>query len=356
MTRRDASMTLGDKISALAQPLLGGSRRPSEEQERLLKLYWNRAELKKELANLDDDLYQLGDKLKQQTAATQRARDELESLETLLGNPELGFGVLAHYQLRGLWRACYLQLAQFVSELKRQQEDRERKRQLVQFHEERKARLELAAERLAEANQTLEAELQAEGALKARLAASQGLWHYFRRRALQEGATRQAAQVGAARRALEDLKQAKRTIEKEPWPEFVGLSLDGQRAINGALIGYAQLLYVQLAELGLAQRARVARLGTIQETHYGSRAECEALMAEITAAIAAVKARRDVSEELKARAELIHAAAAYRHPADSTPQDRSLPSAYAYLGGVVPVREANVLAEDYWDLHQLLLG
>jgi ABC-type sulfate transport system substrate-binding protein len=147
-----------------------------------------------------------------------------------------------------------------------------------------------------------------------------------------------------------------RTIEKEPWPEFVGLSLEGQRAINNALLGYAQLLYVQLADMGLAQRARVARLGTIQDTHYGSRAECEALMAEIAAAVATIKAKRDIGEELKGRADLIRAAVTYRHPADSIPQDRSLPSAYAFVGAAVPVREANVLAEDYWDLHQLLLG
>ena len=166
-------MTLGDRISALAQPLLG-ARRPAEEQERLLKLYWNRAELKKELSNLDDDLYQLGDRLKQQTAATQRARDDLESLETLLGNPELGFGVLAHYQLRGLWRACHLQLAQFCGELRRQQEDRERKRELVQFHEERQARLEVAVRRLEEANEALQQLEQAESALRAKLAAAIG--------------------------------------------------------------------------------------------------------------------------------------------------------------------------------------
>jgi hypothetical protein len=348
-------MKLGERISSLAQPLLG-NRRPSDEQERLLKLYWNRAELKKELASLDDDLYQLGDKLKQQAAATQRARDELESLETLLGNPELGFGVLAHYQLRGLWRTCHLQMAQFVTELRRQQEDRERKRELVQFHEERQARVVLAARRLAEANQALDAQLQAEAALKVRLAALRGFWHYFKQRKLQEDLERQAVHVAAARHALEDLMQAKRTIEKEPWPEFVGLSLEGQRAINNALLGYAQLLYVQLADMGLAQRARVARLGTIQDTHYGSRAECEALMAEIAAAVATIKAKRDIGEELKGRADLIRAAVTYRHPADSIPQDRSLPSAYAFVGAAVPVREANVLAEDYWDLHQLLLG
>ncbi|MEI8298435.1 MAG: hypothetical protein WCH32_10470 [Pseudomonadota bacterium] len=348
-------MTLSERISTLTQPLLG-NRVPSDGQERLLKLYWNRVGLKKELADLDDEVYQLGDKLKQQAAATQRVRDEFESLETLLGNPELGHAVLAHYQLRGLWRACHLQLAQFVTELRRQQEDRERKQELVQFHEERQVRVVLAARRLVEANQALEAQLQAAAALKGRLAASRGVWHYFRRRALQEEVARQAPQLAGAQQALDDLVRAKRTIEKEPWPEFVGLSLEGQRAINNAVLGYAQLLYVQLADLGLAQRARVARLGTIQNTQYGSRAECDALMAEIAAALAMVKARRDLGEELKARTELLRAAVTYRRSADSIPQDRSLPSAYAYGGRAVPVREANVLAEDYWDLQQLLLG
>ncbi len=348
-------MTLGDRISALTQPLLG-AKRPADEQERLLKLYWNRAELKKELANLDDDLCQLNDRLKQQTAATQRARDDLESLETLLGNPELGFGALAHYQLRGLWRACHLQLAQFSGELRRQQEDRERKRELVQFHEERQARLEVAERRLEEANATLEVLERAEAALRAKLAAAGGFWHYFRRRKLEDQLAGQSGPIAEARRVLEDLGAAKRTIEKEPWPEFAGLSLEGQRAINNAVLGYAQLLYVQLAASGLAQRARVARLGSIQESHYGARAECEALMAEIAVAIAAVKAPRDIRDELRARADLIKGSAVYRHPADTVPQDRSMPSAYAYQGRAVPVREANVLADDYWDLTQLMLG
>ena len=350
-----ARTTLTEKFSALTQPLRG-ARGPSDEEERLLKLYWNRAELKKELANLDDDLYQLRDRLKQQTAATQRAQDQLESLETLLGNPELGFGVLAHYQLRGLWRACHLQLAQFVTELRRQQEDRERKRQLVQFHEDRQARIELAAARLGEATATLEAQEHAEAALRARLKAASGLWHYFRRRTLQEDVVRQGGRTAEARRLLEDLGHAKRTIEKEPWPEFGGLSLEGQRAINNALIGYAQLLYVRLAQLGLAARTRGARLSAIQDANYGTRAECEALMAEIAAALAAVKSNREVGEELKARAELIRAAARYRDPEGTVPQDGALPSAYAYLGAAVQVREANVLTDDYWDVHQLLLG
>jgi hypothetical protein len=346
-------MSIGDKITALRLPLIGGARRSSEEHERLLKLYWNRAELKKELAGLDDQLYQLRDRLKQQEAATQRAVEERDALQTLLGNPELGFGALVHFQLNGLWRACQSQLEQFATELRRQQEDRERKRQLVEFHQERQSRTQLAADRLAEAGAALEAEEQAAVTLQSQLAAASGFWRYFRRRRLTEQLGRQTSQLAGARRFLEDMSEAKRTIEKEPWPEFAGLSLEGRRAINTAVIGYAQLLYARLAESGLALHARQARIRSVHEGNYGARAECQALMTEIAAGLALVKSQKDIAGEIRVRTEAIKGAASYRHPEDTVPDPGSLPS--AFVGRGVPVREPNVLLDDYWDLYTTLL-
>ena len=71
-------MNIGDKLPALRMPSLGGRRDPAEE-ERLLKLFWNRAELKKELANLDAQLQQLRERLKQQEGATTRLAAGLTS-------------------------------------------------------------------------------------------------------------------------------------------------------------------------------------------------------------------------------------------------------------------------------------
>jgi len=345
-------MSIGDKINALKLPLLSASK-SAEEQERLLKLYWNRAELKKELASLDDQLHQLRDRLKQQEAATQRAVDERESLETLLGNPELGFGALVHFQLNGLWRACRAQLEQFASELRRQQEDRERKRQLVEFHQERQSRTQLAAERIAEAEEALRVEEETLAGLRARLKAATGFWNYFRRRRLTDQIARQVPQANGARRYLDDMQEAKRTIEKEPWPEFGGLSLEGRRAINNAVIAYTQLLYARLAESGLALHSRQSRVKSVHECNYGSRAECEALMSEIAAGAAIVKSQKDIAGEIRTRTEAIKNAATYRHPEDTVPDPGSLPS--AFLGRGVPVREPNVLIDDYWDVYATLL-
>jgi hypothetical protein len=345
-------MSIGDKINALKLPLLGANK-SAEEQERLLKLYWNRAELKKELAGLDDQLYQLRDRLKQQEAATQRAVEERESLETLLGNPEFGFGALVHFQLNGLWRACHAQLEQFASELRRQQEDRERKRQLVEFHQERQSRTQLAAERIAEAEEALRVEDETLASLRARLKAATGFWNYFRRRRLTDQIARQAPQANGARRYLDDMQEAKRTIEKEPWPEFGGLSLEGRRAINNAVIAYAQLLYARLAESGLALHSRQSRVKSVHESNYGPRAECEALMAEIAAGTVIVKSQKDIAGEIRTRTDAIKNAATYRDPDDTVPDPGSLPS--AFLGRGVPVREPNVLIDDYWDVYAALL-
>ncbi len=346
------TMSIGDKISSWTQPR-GVAKRSSDEQERLLKLYWNRAELKKELGSLDDQLHQLQDRLKQQEASTQRAIDERNALETLLGNPELGAGALVHFQLRGLWRVCHVQVQQFGADLRRQQQDRERKRAMAEFQQERLARTRLSTERLAEASQALDVEERQLATVRQQLAAAQGLWHYFARRRLREQHTRQSARTLQARGRLDDMREAQRTVEKQPLPEFGGLSLEGRRAINIAVIAYAQMLYAMLAPSGLAERARLARAHTVHESNYGARSDCEALMVEIAAAAALVGSKADFFAEIRARTDELRRAANYRQPADPVPEPGSLPP--ALRGAAGSGREANVLSDDYWDVYAVLL-
>lgn len=345
-------MNLGDRISGFRLPLL--TPRREVDEDRLLKLFWNRAELKRELGGLDEQLYQLRDRLKQQEAATGRVADELESLETLLGNPDVGFGALVHFQLRGLWRACHAQLDQFGSELRRQQEDRERKRQLVEFHQDRQSRLKLADDRLAEAQALLDVEAAAARSIDERLAQATGVFFYFRRRQLLSEQATQRVRLDEASRRLEDLREARRTIEKEPWPEFPGLQLDGRRTINLAIVAYAQLLYARLAESGLALQARLARQKSVHDTRYGSREECTAVMGEIADALKRVRGQKEDAAEIRSRTELLRSVVTYRHSQDAVPDAASLPSAFPGRSGI-SIREPNVLADDYWDVYRVLL-
>ena len=57
--------------------------------------------------------------------------------------------------------------------------------------------------------------------------------------------------VLAALTMITDLTDRRREIESEPPPLFAGLSVDGRRAVNLAVIAYAELLHERLAATDL---------------------------------------------------------------------------------------------------------
>ena len=338
-------MNLTEKWPVLRLPALG---RPGPvDDERLLRLFWNRAELKKTLQGLDDELHALRDRIKQQDGAHSRLEEQLDRLETLLGTPERGPDALVHFGLRNLWRECRRQLEGFAAELRRQRQDHERKRQLAEFQHDRQERLKLADERLAEARSVVELE---EGRLaegQKRLSAMTALWQYFRRRDLEFELDAQRSRVADARRHLEDMLQSRRTIEKEPWPEFTGLSIQGRRGINLAVIAYAQLLCQRLAPHGLAVQARVAAHRRVEDGRFGTRADCLARLDQLSAAMATVRSQDGVAAEIRVLTERLKRDASWRRQEDVVPAPSSVQSLAA--GG------PNVLIDDYWDLYQVLL-
>ncbi len=266
-------MNLTDKLAGLKLQVLPRNDAAAED-ERLLKLFWNRAELKKELQGLDDQLHGLRNRLKQQDGATSRLQEQMEQLEVLLGKPERGFDALVHFGLRNLWRECRTQLEQFSGDLRRQRQDRERKKQLAEFQQDQNERLKLADERLAEAASVVESEQARLADGERRLLKMRGFWNYFRRRDLAFELDAQRGRLAQAEQHLADLHEAQRTIQKEPLPEFPGVSVEGRRMINLAVIAYAQVMCARLGPAGLAAEARLANHRRVQEARHGSREDC----------------------------------------------------------------------------------
>ena len=50
--------------------------KPQEDSEKLLQLYWNRAELKKEFADLRNEKFRLQERIKQHEGATARVHQK----------------------------------------------------------------------------------------------------------------------------------------------------------------------------------------------------------------------------------------------------------------------------------------
>ena len=142
-------MNIADDLRRLVRRV-SGQGVPAEE-ERLVELFRNRAELKKELSELDDERHRLLDRLKLQEGATMRVEEQLAALEQYLGRPDEGYKCLAYFQLRAIWRAAARRLEAFSDELARQQKDRERKNQLATFERAKRQRLLEVERELAEA-------------------------------------------------------------------------------------------------------------------------------------------------------------------------------------------------------------
>lgn len=334
-------MSFADGPRRLAARLTG--RHVPAEDERLVALFRNRAQLKQELHALDEERHRLLDRLKLQEGATMRVEEQLDALEQYLGRPAEGYKCLAYYQLRAVWRAAAGRVEQFAAELARQQKDRERKSQLAAFDSARRGRVADVDRELVEAR-VLADQLQAEQRLaEQRIAALNGFWNHLRRKRLREAIEARRLRIDAALTQVTDLADRRHEVESDPPPMFDGLSLDGRRAINLAVIAYADALHERLSAVGLADLARETTRRRVYETNFGGREECASLMQRATRAIGDIEHMQDDVAALKGRTDALRGSARYRGAADTVPSPDSLQGA------------GQVLLDEFWDVYKALL-
>jgi len=333
---------------------------PPQEDDRVLTLFRNRAELKKAYGALEDEIYRLKDRIKQQEGATQRVQEMLSALETRLGVSETGYPALVFYQLRRLWQSGRELIEQFVADLARQQEDRERRAHLAEHNRRQFSRRQSVEKQLRAAESHAAEEANRVGDLEAQRARLTRFWHYFKRRALEHKITEAVALAVTANATLTEARAAAEELEKEPMPDFPGISVESRRAINIAAIAYAETLCQRLVKTRLVTLAREATQRREVTDDYGSRPECEALMREIESASVVIQNRANIAQEITARSERLKQVARYRNPTDTSPTSESLAFSEGDVLGSEPVgasaaRMPNVLAEDTWDLFRILL-
>jgi hypothetical protein len=345
-------MSLSDDWRRLVNALTG--RPDTVEEARLAALFQNRSELKKELNALDEERHRLLDRLKLQEGATMRVEEQLAGLEQYLGRPEEGQKCLAHFQLRAVWRSASRRLEQFASELARQQKDRERKQQLAEFERNKRNRRDEVDRELYEAR-ILADQLQAgQEAARQQVGSLRGFWNYFRRRKLEESIGQRQSQVDAAQTTLTDLGERRRAIESEVPEVFAGTSLEGRRAVNLAVIAFAEALCERLAPLNLALLARQSTLTRVFDADYGGDAQCAALIQAATRAIADLERMQEDLPDIKRRSDRLRTGAAWRSASDAIPLQESVgpPDPGPASGGRGPI---NVLLDEYFEIQKLLL-
>ncbi|MGH8187658.1 MAG: hypothetical protein ACREUC_13945, partial [Steroidobacteraceae bacterium] len=308
-------MGISDRLSNFRQLLPGA--RAAEPDERLLQLYWNRAELKKELSRLQDERLKLLEQIRNQETATERAREQVEVLEEYLGNPEIAMHALVYFQLRALWRTAAARLARFSQQLQQQQTDREQRRQLIEYDQGRRRQLADFDRRIHDMRSKadmLEAQIKLGDA---QLNAMRGFWNYFRRRRLADEMQTARTQWDTAVTQVTDLSDDRADLEAKQPPPLAGLSIDGRRVINTAVIAYAQQLVVSMSAGGLAMLAKETTSKRLFDVRYGTREECTKLMTLLRDALAQLKDENQNLSGLKERTDALRAGAIYRSDADT---------------------------------------
>src|SRR5688572_9688993 len=262
-------MSISDRLNTIRQRIAGVE--PAEQEARLLQLYWNRAELKKELSRLQNERYKLLEQLNAHEAAVTQAHEQYAALEQYLGNPDAGAHALVYFQLKGLWRTCGARLERFAHQLQQQQTDREQRRQIIEFDQGRQRRVADLERRLRDCRATadvIEAELKL---MTSKLQHMRGFWNYFRRRKLREVVEVERSKWEIAATQVTDLSDELTDAELAKAPDLAGLSVDGRRTVNTAVIAFAQQLVLALSQGGLAMLAKETTTKRLLEVKYGER-------------------------------------------------------------------------------------
>jgi len=345
-------------MATLATQLFSKLEGNTSEEEQLLKLFWNRAELKKELATLRNDIYRLTDQLNQEQAVKLRVQQRYEQLETMLANPATAATAITYYQLRDVWNRCFERLASIADDLFRAHRDREYRLHVAGFRRKLYDSLTGLQGELGEVNQSGELLRGQIHALREKRAQYQGFWNIFRRRRLTAEINKLREERRAVTMRLGELTEDLQSRSSVSPPEFAGLDVKAKRAVNLTIIAYAQELYVHFAEREIAVKSREACVRQLSDIRYGDRHDCKSMSKFIEERIALLDADGGIHDRVTARVNYLASTVDYRKEADTVPNadglDRiSLLNKDGAPQGQLPV---NVLADEYWDVFAVLLN
>ena len=337
------------------QAIFGTANENADENEKLVELFRNRAELKKEFAALDKEKYRLQQRVREQQGATARVLQRLGHLESLLVDPAWVHTVVVFYQLRSLNRRCESKLARFAEQLKQQREGRRRDIQLQTWSEKCNADKAGLEEKLGghhERLQLIEGQLHTE---RQHAESTPVLGKIFKRHSASDRVSELSEQLEAARNEEEELLQQIDSIEQAEPPDPPGLSVTEKRSINFMTIAFAQHLYLQFNDRSLVALVKESRDKSIGAINYGSKRECDVLLHRIARHIDSMENASDHVDVLKRRAELIAEHAVFDDDDEAVPIVGTVATVFAIRrNGAITKSDANLVGDNYWGLANVL--
>lgn len=348
-------------MASIAQQLF--LRRKPAEDERLLQLFWNRAELKREFARLQRDRDGLSDQLRQQEGATLRWQQRLEQLEGLLADPERAANAAVFFQLRGVWQYCRRRLARLARELGTRQQEAELRRETARFEEHRKIALASIEQRLVpliERRVSIEAELHD---VRLQQAKYTRFWQFLARRRYAHAQAVLDSALAGVQSQIERYEKARHEKLRESATPATEIDTGSKRLVNLSVIALAQELVVQLETHHVAQMARDASLRQVNDVRYGDLQVCHQTGQQVARVLRQLDELDDLPVLVRSRAEYLRRQVEYLRDADTVPIAASctdIPLLLTAGENPVPANDrrlpVNVLGEEYWEIYSVLLN
>jgi hypothetical protein len=324
------------------------------EDTRVVNLFRNRAGLKKELGDAQDEIHRLRDRVKLQEAATARVREQLEALEGRLAAPLSGLNALLHYQLRDLWSTAHSQIASLVREVAQMREDRERRQFLADINRQTFERQQAARAQLADAER-MHADVRGKlASINRALDAARSWWKYFSRRELLHRRLVMQAELSTADDLLQNARLELQQVEEQGGAKFPGLSLESRRLLNLTALACACTLAVRLAPPTLLARVQEAmsRSDPKSEQRTDAATYMTAMQEIARARAAMLQGQPALQADVRKLVDRLAAAANFRSASETVPVDSSVNAvlhAEKRPGGA----DFDVLGQDLWSVSDL---
>ncbi len=346
------------QITILPVEPIDGEAAESRTDEALLRLFWNRAELKKEFARLRNERARLEDRVRHQQGQLLRAQQRLEQLESRLANPAEAVQVALFYQLRALWNYARRRIARLVRDLSQRELSDEQRARLEAFARQQQAELRELDDRISRCRERGRQARQCLLAVRQRYSGWRSL--------LMPG--RAQREIDAAREVLAGIAteleryQALRSLRAaEALSPESQLSVAGRRRVNLAGIAMAQELFLHFEAGGIAERARDSIARQLKDVNFGNSADCRRLSRLAARRLQELESLEAFPAMVERRARYLARHAEYRNDSDTVPVAASVALLPRRISATLEgqgeaLQEYDVLTQEYWDLYSLLVS
>lgn len=335
--------------------MFGNEATAKAESDKLVELFRNRIELKKEFAALRNEKHQLEDSIKRHLDNIVRVEQKLGHLEGLLLDPKWVHNVATFYQLRAVANRCHKQLNKFAEKLKRKREKQQYAEVLAAWQQHRREKLANLEHKLAEhrgAMQRLEDELDA---ARARLANMGVITRWLRGRLAAQDIDAVVARIETGHILEEEMVLELQHAEDMLPPTPEGLDIESKKQINFQILALAQDLYLHYGQNNLIQLVKEASEKTAGAVSYGDKSECDRIMQCIADCARDQERVEDIGEQLARRAEFIARRASFRRAEDVVPEPASVATVFDFDvdGGILEI-DAAILGDNYFGVSSVL--